>query len=430
MIRRGLLLLIVLLAAFLRLYRFTTAPPGLYRDEAMDGCNALEALETGRFQPFYPEDGGREGLYVNLAAIPIRLFGNVPWAVRLPAAVAGILTVWAVGLLGGELFSAPVGLLAAFFLATSFWHLNFSRISLRGILAPCLLAWAIYLLLVGIRRSRWWLVALAGVVYGLGFYTYMAYRVTPLLIALVLLARKPGWRAAGAFAAPAVVVAIPLLIYFVEHPGTFWGRAAQVSVFAGPHPAREIVLNAWRTGRMLLTRGDHNWRHNVAWQRELFWPVAILFVVGLIFAAERLTVWWLILGALPAIFSMENPHALRALLMVVPACLLAAAGAVWVARRIPRRAAIAAGALLVAACCYDAWHTYFVVWARNPNVAAAFDVPSIALAAQINGLSKRAPRYVTAAPPPDDTAVWPVMYLTRSCTVQEQQETGIRYVSR
>jgi hypothetical protein len=115
----------------------------------------------------------------------------------------------------------------------SFWHVNFSRIGLRAIAAPCFLTWSMYLLLGGVRKARLGLVLLAGAAYGLGFYTYIAYR---------------------------------LAIYFARHPGTFWGRTGQVSVLRNARPALEVVLNVWRTARMFFRHGDFIWRHNVAWR--------------------------------------------------------------------------------------------------------------------------------------------------------------------
>ena len=85
---------ILLLAAFLRLHQFTVLPPGFYVDESMYGNNAMEALETGHFHVFYPEDNGREGLYINLVAFSVKVFGNQPWAVRLPSVFFGVATVW------------------------------------------------------------------------------------------------------------------------------------------------------------------------------------------------------------------------------------------------------------------------------------------------------------------------------------------------
>jgi len=424
------LLAIVALAAFLRLYELRSLPPGLYADEAMDGNNALEALETHRFQPFYPEDNGREGLYVNVAALSIACFGHQAWALRLPAAVFGVLSVVGVALLGAELFGEPVGLLAAFFLATSFWHVLLSREAFRSIAAPCFLAWSVWLLLAGARRPRW--LALAGAVYGLGFYTYLAYRATPLLLALLL--RRVGWRRAALFVAVAAVVAAPLAVYFAAHPGAFFGRAEQVSVWRSPHPAVETALNLWRTARMFFTRGDYNWRHNLPWRAELFWPVAMFFVIGAM--APRKGKWvplaWLAIAALPVALSDENmPHAQRSVLMLPPAVLLAALGAVRayevVRARLPRRVAVGCAAALVAWLACEPYYTYFRRWARDPAMPRFFDAAAAEVARQIDALPREEEKYVVT-PPGDPMAPQPVMFLTGSYTALEQVAAHIHYL--
>ena len=100
--------LILLIAAGLRLYRITTIPPGLFRDEAMNGCNALDVLQTARVQVFYPENNGREGLFINISAVFVKFLGNRAWVLRLPAAIFGILTVAGVFLLARALYSPNV----------------------------------------------------------------------------------------------------------------------------------------------------------------------------------------------------------------------------------------------------------------------------------------------------------------------------------
>jgi len=60
---------ILLLAAFFRFWQIGAIPPGLYPDEAMNGNNALEALETGDYKVFYSDNFGREGLFINIQAI-------------------------------------------------------------------------------------------------------------------------------------------------------------------------------------------------------------------------------------------------------------------------------------------------------------------------------------------------------------------------
>ena len=122
--RISLLIGVLILATFLRFYHLTTIPPGLFVDEAMNGNNAVEVHETGQFKVLYPEFNGREGLYVNNLALLFNVFpSNVPWVIRLPAAVAGVLTVLGVYLFVVELFGDDPALLAAFLLATSFWHI-------------------------------------------------------------------------------------------------------------------------------------------------------------------------------------------------------------------------------------------------------------------------------------------------------------------
>ena len=103
-----LLLIIIIIAGGLRLANLASLPPGLYPDEAMNGSNALEALATaapeGGFKVFYPENNGREGLFINIQAISVAILGNKPWALRLPSTIFGIFTVLGLYFLTRELF--------------------------------------------------------------------------------------------------------------------------------------------------------------------------------------------------------------------------------------------------------------------------------------------------------------------------------------
>ena len=205
-----LFLLIFLLGAFLRFWWIGDIPLGLYVDEAMNGNNALEALQTGEFKIFYPENNGREGLFINIQALAMRIFGREPWVLRSVSALIGTLTTIGIYLLSREIFikerfrernrkleergethaffrlhdSRIIALLAAFFLATSYWHLNFSRIGFRAILVPLLTTFGFYFLLRGLRRGGIFDLALGGVIIGLGFHTYIPFRVVPAIAAI------------------------------------------------------------------------------------------------------------------------------------------------------------------------------------------------------------------------------------------------------
>ncbi len=433
--RYFLLAVVLIIAIFLRFYHFMETPPGLYPDEAIDGNNAAEVAQTGHFQTFYIEDNGREGLYVNTIAILLKYF-NAPheaWVIRLPAMASGVLTVLGMYLLVAELFGSSFGLLAAFFLATSFWHINFSRIGFRAIMAPLLLTWALYLFIRAVRsaasRRAIWLAALGGVVYALGFYTYIAYRVTPLLFLLFIpfFKARPGfWKRTFVFIIAAFLVAAPIGWYFAKHPADFFGRTAQIAVTNAGSPARDFAVNVGETLLMFNGRGDGNWRHNVSDAPELFWPVGLLFLIGIaasawavrknwrkregtsdIFQLPLFSVLlmsaWFVLALLPAALSDEGiPHALRSILMLPPAITFAAIGGIWLYRfcAAHMRSRGAKETFCVLIILFFTWITifayvdYFIVWAQNPNVPGSFNADYVTIGREINALPVATPKYV------------------------------------
>jgi 4-amino-4-deoxy-L-arabinose transferase-like glycosyltransferase len=509
---------ILIIAGFFRFYHLTTIPPGLYMDEAMDGVNAQNVAQTGQFKVYYPEDNGREGLYVNILAVAFKyhlLPETAPWSVRVPAAIAGVLTVLGLYLLVSELFTEGYGvlgigsrpkdkdsspensddytpnpkpytltplsayryqlaLLSAFLLATSFWHINFSRIGFRAILAPFCLVWATYLL-IKLFRTRtpigYWLLAIgAGIIYGAGFYTYIAFRITPLLLLLFVpfFHKNSGfWKRALLFLIVAFLVAAPIGWYYLHNRADFFGRTSQISISNSKTPLADLATNVLKTAAMFNWRGDGNWRHNIANAPELFWPVGLLFLVGIVICliflfskrsyelrdksyegektndAEnhtsyiiahnssknaRFAFWflfaWFVLGALPEVLSNDGiPHALRSLLVVIPTMVFAAIGAIalyrLVSTKLNAQLMAALATLFIAIVIAGAYTQYFISWAKNPNVPGSFNADYVAIGNEINALPSSTQKYVViyasgvidyGLPMP----VEPVLYVTNS----------------
>jgi 4-amino-4-deoxy-L-arabinose transferase-like glycosyltransferase len=458
-----LLIGILIIATFFRFYHFTDTPPGLYPDEAIDGNNAAEAATTGRYQVFYTEDNGREGLYVNLVAGLLQYFNapHEPWVIRLPAAIAGVLTVLGLYLLATELFGTATGLLSAFLLATSFWHINFSRIGFRAILAPLLLAWSIYFLVKAMKAASAelgiFLAIIAGAVYSLGFYTYIAYRATPLIFLLFIpfFRRHPGfWKKVAVFVVTIFIVAAPIGWYFVKHPADFLGRTSQISVTNSANPIGHLAMNFFKTVGMLIFHGDDNWRHNLSGWPELFIPVALLFFLGIILgiywlrkqwhARDERTfgLWllfaWFIFATLPAAASDEGiPHALRSILMLPPVILFAALAGIWLYRSIEKhwgkKASWNIAAIFLFATFAFAYVQYFVLWAMHPNVTGEFNAKYVAIGREINALQQSTPKYVVVEaggvmtrgiPMPAETTI----FITDSFLPSEQAAKNIHYV--
>jgi 4-amino-4-deoxy-L-arabinose transferase-like glycosyltransferase len=464
------------MGSFLRFHELAAVPPGLSPDEAMEGSNALEALETRNFQVFYPENNGREGLYANAAAAAIGVFGNTKLALRLPAALCGTLTVAGLYLLVAELFPIPIALLGSFFLATSFWHIVASRIAGHAIMAPLFLVWTLYFLVRAILRlgQPGMLInsLIAGMFLGLGFHSYAPFRIAPLLIGPILIAVFLQARSSGrsrsfglllfGYISAATLVCVPLVLYFVRVPEMFWNRANQVSVFNSIHPAQRVVLNILNTAQMFFYQGDKNWRHNYSGDRELFWPVALCFALGCFLAVRELLagvrdarqhpvdirIWlrgmagiaWLLVGAIPVVLSDEGlPHALRSLVFAPAVFVLAAWGAVhaysWAKLKAPRHLLLGATSILLAVLCVQPYNLYFNSWATRPEVATANLAFAENMADAIGRLPNQTEKYVvlcTQALPVRGIPLiaQSIMYLTDSFTSRGQAEHHIYYVTR
>lgn len=428
------LILIIVVAIFFRFWQFNSVPPGLYQDEAMNGADALASIESGKLNVFYQNNNGREGMIVWLDVLAIKLFGAEPWVLRLFPAIAGVLAVLGIFFLTKELFSidpalklrggVEVALASSFFMAISFWAVNFSRMGFRANLMLPFLIWSFYFLIRKFAKPL-----LGGILFGLGFYTYISYRFAPILVAaffipyLIKCGTKKLWTKFLVFIIIAFIVALPIGIYFLNNPGNFFGRSGQVSIFSSENPFKAAILSVATTLGMFNIIGDFNWRHNYAGSPLLFWPVGILFVLGILICAKRrnssdkFLFLWLFIFLLPNILSIEgNPHALRALGAMPAAMIFSGIGLVWLYQRIREyldnkienqkfeaylnqllRIKKEISVLLVIFLFFVAFaefNKYFVKWASNVRTAEAFSQNQVIISDYLNQLPKGVKRYV------------------------------------
>lgn len=483
---------IIAVASFFRLYQLDKIPPGLYPDEAMNGNNAIQAWETGEFKVFYPENNGREGLFIAIQALSIRIFGDTPFALRVVSALAGILTVAGVYLLARHMFNWQIAAISSFLLSVSFWHVVFSRIGFRTIMAPMLAVWGLYFLWRGIASGRYKHFIASGICWGLGMYTYISFRVMPAVVFIALIGYWQALRndfsridylnirkriAVGLqfFILTAIIVSAPLIYHFVGHPQDFMGRLGGVSVFASEHPLREISTNIFQTFGMFVWHGDNNWRHNIAGDPALYWPIAVLFVIGFLrswfklfrtwhehrhLSTAQLTLLsWFFIGLLPVILSNEGiPHSLRAIMVVPPVFIFAAQGLWWLwefsadwyrahdayESRLPpglssaresRVIATMVIIILLISVGIAEFDRYFHRWARNPNVIGEFNQNYVEVAKKVLSMPRNKRVYVVVnrdtgvsingIPMPAQT----VMYLTDTWTPEKQQAKHIYYLT-
>lgn len=192
------LISIVLLAIVLRFYALDKIPIGFIPEEISTGWNAYSLLKTGRDEwgnllpIFFKETGGYKLALNSYLIVPVMaILGPTELAVRIPTAVAGILSVILVYFLTLFLFKKKnIALAASLLLALSPWHISMGRYGVD-------VNWGIPLFLFGLltflksyRQPK--LLILSAISFGLSYYTYFNYDVftTLFLGALFLLTAK------------------------------------------------------------------------------------------------------------------------------------------------------------------------------------------------------------------------------------------------
>lgn len=255
-IKAALLVGIIGLAAFFRLYRIDSLPPGDSYDPAFYGIDALSILK-GNTPIFFEGNFGREPLFSYLLAFFFLLFGPSTQTIHLASAFVGILTIPATYWVAKELFSEDEeilkewgGLVAALVIAISYWHLNWSRFGVRAVLVPLFAAVTFYLLWRGLRTGKRSLFIACGGALGLSLYTYQAARLLPLLVVFgfiyYLWDQRPISRQDCLnfvlVVGVSCLVFAPLSYYFITHPGSFSERIDQVFVLDIKYFLRSLLF--------------------------------------------------------------------------------------------------------------------------------------------------------------------------------------------
>jgi 4-amino-4-deoxy-L-arabinose transferase-like glycosyltransferase len=482
------LFLILALAAFFRFWQLDEIPPGLYPDVAINGNEAI----TNPGHVFYPENNGREGLMINLISLSFSLFGISILSIKIVAAFFGTLTILGTYLLTNELFSDPksqitnhksqtnpnrpnpklqlqvlnlkslnvfgiwnlefgisrsetIALLSSFFLATSFWHVNFSRIGFRAILLPFILTFSFWLLWKGFRAKNLVKIIFGGLLFGLGFYTYTSFRMAVFLLAVFLFLWLLQYRRNGEmrrfllFCCSLLCVifftALPIGIYFLEHPADFASRAAPISIFAQENPLKAFGESLLRHLAMFTIYGDPNWRHNPSGLPQLSLLVSILFLIGLTKVLKELlwsgigiiqhlqskTVFqsinaqtpqylfllsWFFIMLLPGALTYEGiPHALRTIGVIPVPYIFAAIGGWYVwqslssSKKIHKKLLSSLAIVFLTAIAFLEYDTYFIKWGQSKEVEGAFTKQYVEIGNYLNSLSENTKKYVIVNEP-------------------------------
>ncbi len=403
------LLAIIVIAAVLRFYALGTNPPSLNWDEAAWGYNAYTLGidgrdEFGEFLPYkYLESYGdfKPPLYAYLAVVPVKILGLTEFAVRLPSALFGVLTVLATYFLVKEIFHFKrdkdakrielIALFSSLFLAVSPWHIMLSRAAFEANVASFFIVFGVYAFIKAVNTKPWYL-TLSAISFALSFYTFNTTRiVAPLLVfVLVIVFWRKLWENKKSTLIAGLVgglLVLPLIPFLLSPQANL--RFREVNIFSDIRIVEEAnqkianddnawwskIINNRRVGytreyikhyldhidpQFLFISGDVNPRFSTQEVGQLYlWDIVFVGLGIFLLVRRKEGHWWLIpvwfaVGIIPAATARETPHALRIETVLPTVQIIAAYGFVSALAFFKRQRVI--GAMLLVLLAINLWY--------------------------------------------------------------------------
>lgn len=374
------LILIILLGLFLRVYDLNSVPPGLTWDEAALGYNAYSILNTGKdeygvFLPLTLKSFGdyKPALYSYIDIPFIFLFGLNETVVRIPSLLSGVGLIILAYLLVRKIFNNNwLGLSAALFIAISPPAIIFSRAAWEANMALFLNVLGLYLFLKAFGKPYFYYICT--VIFSLSLICYQASKIfLPIIfIGLFLFFRKE-IKYSKAFIISFVFLV--LVLGWVFFSTFFLGQSDRLAVqnffayrraderieriseedglYIGS-PEFEILHGEWWAfGRGLVERyiiyfspktlfieGDYSPRHNVpdlgifSFYGLLFIPLGFYFLWRRNEQERKIIFFWLFVSTIPAVLSRDLISMVRALNFIFPIALLEAFGFYFLVKKL------------------------------------------------------------------------------------------------
>jgi 4-amino-4-deoxy-L-arabinose transferase-like glycosyltransferase len=269
-------LLILLLSSLVIFYRYGQIPQNLSFDEVEFAKLAL-SLENKPYTPYSSMATGHSTLYFYIILLSFKIFGISKLALRLPAAVFGVLSPAIFYLILKNVFSQTVkkeGFLPFLFsllFLSSRWYVNFARFSFEATFLLFLELSAIYFLFQCIKTSKRSDLVLTGIFTGLAFNSYTPGRIFFIMIAIFAIAKihKKDIKKLLYFFVPFIAVILPLSFYLLTNRDTrfdqqFFLKNEQLSI-----EKKISFLEGNIKADMLMFgfEGDINGRHNYPGKR-------------------------------------------------------------------------------------------------------------------------------------------------------------------
>ncbi len=356
------LILVLVLAFFLRIYKIVDIPPSLNWDETSIGYNAYSILKTGKdewgeFLPIHFKSFGEYKLPAQIyASIPgIAIFGLNEFGVRITPVLYGTLTVLLLYFLLQRLYNQyPISLIGSFLIAVSPWHIQLTRGSFESSFSLFWFLIGVIFLIKGLKNAKWLVVSMTPFV--ISVYTYNTARIfTPLFLFVIYLLNikylfKNFKYAVFSFLA-FVFLVMPIIPFVMSGGAAARYKLVSITDDAGliprieerrnlsklPNIVTKLIHNRYTyntfyfaenyiahfTPDFLFINGAGHKQHHVQGVGELSWIQAPFLLYGLYFLIKnkdtslKILLPWLLLAFVPVSMTNDSiPNALRTLIAV------------------------------------------------------------------------------------------------------------------
>ena len=383
----GLLLLIILFAAFLYFYKINQLPIGLSDDEAAVGYNAYSILLTGKdeFGKFFPVAFRFFGaytppLYVYLTVPAIKIFGVSAAAVRIPSGAASLLGIVIVYLFVekfGLVKSRLVGLAGAFTFAIIPWVFYYARVGYEVTSGYIIFSLGMFFLWGGLSQKK---VSLVGL-FVLSVSSYIAHTeryLVPILLFLIIVF----FRKQIIVKKNTKKIVIGLMVLFVTQvpnlflltTKSFWVKNSLMN----PNIDQMIndFVSQWLTyfspKELFGISSDINLQHTSPELPLIYSWLIIPFLIGLyrLYLLKntligKFLIIWLVVSPIPGALSGHFISIQRVMPLIVPIVLVISLGFESIRSRVGWRFFVSGFILLSAFSLLLLWRSYFVLFPKE-----------------------------------------------------------------
>ena len=344
---------LIFIAILLRLPLLENVPAVLGGDEAAQGLEAIRFLEGNLRNPFSTGWLGVPSMSFMFNSLTIQTWGQTIFALRVPWAIIGVLTVVVVYFLVRRVSGHWVAFGTALLVATYHYHIHYSRLGSNQIADTLFVSLALWFLIRALDgTSQNWLNWYGvGAISGLAFYFYAGARLTPVLVTAILIytiiqAPRQEWvkhkMGIGVMIFTFLIFSAPIWQYATLFPNEFNARVHQVGIFQSGWLEREVDITEQSVTTILFdqfrraTLAFNYYPDRRVWyglETPLLDPVSgAIFLLGLGYGTGQLlrknkdqrvalfVAWWWAGALLGGMLTESPPSSQRLITLSIPTC--------------------------------------------------------------------------------------------------------------